>query len=221
MFFDGFEPFGNLNKKYSNMKKKVGGLRQGQLNSPISVNEIKTALVLQLKDRMGVQNIRNREHELHQIVWKKFLQLENTHVLANNFPDRLGVYSFYIDDLHFNLGVQLLNDRFGIQVRGGCSCAGTYGHILLNVKEEESSVITDKINIGDLSLKPGWIRMSIHPTMSDEEIHFIMNSIQELSENHENWSHDYIYNNKTNAFVYKDSSFRLTNKYRAKDWFKF
>ncbi|MDZ7846599.1 MAG: hypothetical protein U5L96_07440 [Owenweeksia sp.] len=46
---------------------------------------------------------------------------------------RLGVISFYIDDLHYNVGVKMLNDRFGIQTRGGCSCAGTYGHYLLNV----------------------------------------------------------------------------------------
>ena len=188
--------------------------------TPAFLQTIKTALVLQLKQQMGVKNILDREHELHKIVWQKFSQLKNAHVLASNFSERLGVYSFYIDDLHFNLAVQLLNDKFGIQVRGGCSCAGTYGHILLNVEKEQSCEITTKINDGDLTLKPGWVRMSIHPTMTDVEMHFIMNAIEELSKNHKEWGADYSYNNKTNEFMYKDNSFSLKNKERAESWFK-
>lgn len=187
--------------------------------TPAFLQTIKTALVLQLKQQMGVKNILEREHELHKIVWQKFSQLKNTHVLASNFSERLGVYSFYIDDLHFNLAVQLLNDKFGIQVRGGCSCAGTYGHILLNVEKEQSCEITTKINDGDLTLKPGWVRMSIHPTMTDEEVHFIMNAIEELSKNHKEWGAGYSYNNITNEFMYKDNSFSLKNKERAESWF--
>ena len=188
--------------------------------TPAFLQTIKTALVLQLKKQMGVKNILDREHELHKIVWQKFSQLKNAHVLASNFSERLGVYSFYIDDLHFNLAVQLLNDKFGIQVRGGCSCAGTYGHILLNVEKEQSCEITTKINDGDLTLKPGWVRMSIHPTMTDVEVHFIMNAIEELSKNHKEWGADYRYNNITNEFMYKDNSFSLKNKERAESWFK-
>ena len=187
--------------------------------TPAFLQTIKTALVLQLKQQMGVKNILDREHELHKIVWQKFSQLKNAHVLASNFSERLGVYSFYIDDLHFNLAVQLLNDKFGIQVRGGCSCAGTYGHILLNVEKEQSCEITTKINDGDLTLKPGWVRMSIHPTMTDEEVHFIMNAIEELSKNHKEWGAGYSYNNITNEFMYKDNSFSLKNKERAESWF--
>ena len=69
--------------------------------TPAFLQTIKTALCMQLKEKMGVQNILDREHELHKIVWSKFSELENVHVLAKNFPERLGVYSFYIDDLHF------------------------------------------------------------------------------------------------------------------------
>jgi selenocysteine lyase/cysteine desulfurase len=110
--------------------------------------------------------------------------LENVHLLADNFPERLGVYSFYIDNLHYNLVVQLLNDKYGIQVRGGCSCAGTYGHILLNVQTDQSCDITTKINKGDLTSKPGWVRMSIHPTMTDDEMHYIMNAIEDIAKNY-------------------------------------
>ncbi|MBC8266840.1 MAG: aminotransferase class V-fold PLP-dependent enzyme [Flavobacteriales bacterium] len=188
--------------------------------TPAFLQTIKTALCFQLKAQMGVKNILDREHELHQIIWRKLSNLDNVTILADNFPERLGVYSFYIDDCHFNLAVQLLNDRFGIQVRGGCSCAGTYGHILLNVDMDFSHNITDRIDSGDLTLKPGWVRMSIHPTMTDEEVHFIMNAIEELAENHKDWAKDYFYNKKTNEFLYKDTSFSEKNKERAESWFK-
>ena len=189
--------------------------------TPAFLQTIKTALVLKLKDQMGVKKILQRENELHKIVWKNFMKLKNTHVLASNFSDRLGVYSFYIDDLHFNLAVQLLNDKFGIQVRGGCSCAGTYGHILLNVEKNQSNNITSKIDKGDLTLKPGWVRLSIHPTMTNDEIYFIMSAIKELSESHKDWATDYNYNNQTNEFIFKEGEFSLKNKIRAESWFAF
>jgi len=187
--------------------------------TPAFLQTIKTALCMQIKDKMGVQNILDREHELHQIVWSKFEKLSNVHVLADNFPNRLGVYSFYIDYLHFNLAVQLLNDKYGIQVRGGCSCAGTYGHILLNIEAEQSCKITSKINDGDLTSKPGWVRMSIHPTMTDTEMHYIMNAIEDIAQHHEAMAKEYIYNGSTNEFVYKEDSFAKKNKERAESWF--
>jgi selenocysteine lyase/cysteine desulfurase len=188
--------------------------------TPAFLQTIKTALAIQLKDKMGVQNILDREHELHEIIWSKFESLNNVHVLADNFPERLGVYSFYIDNLHFNLAVQLLNDKYGIQVRGGCSCAGTYGHILLNVQEDQSCAITSKINKGDLTSKPGWVRMSIHPTMTDKEMHFIMNAIEDVAQNHEALGSDYRYNEASNEFVYKENIYAQKNKERAESWFK-
>ncbi|MDB0027072.1 aminotransferase class V-fold PLP-dependent enzyme [Flavobacteriales bacterium] len=188
--------------------------------TPAFLQTIKTALSIKLKEKMGVKNIIDREHELHEIIWEKFEKLENTHVLADNFSDRLGIYSFYIDDLHFNLAVQLLNDKYGIQVRGGCSCAGTYGHMLLDVDINFSHNITHQIDEGDLSLKPGWIRMSIHPTMTDDEMHYIMNAIDDVAKNHKDLGADYTYNNQTNEFVYKDKSFSEMNGERAKSWFE-
>jgi hypothetical protein len=93
-----------------------------------------------------------------------------------------------------------LNDRFGIQVRGGCSCAGTYGHFLLHIDQQTSKKITDQIDAGDLSAKPGWVRLSIHPTMTDDEIYFITNAIREIVKNIDRWEKDYQYNSHTNEF---------------------
>jgi selenocysteine lyase/cysteine desulfurase len=122
------------------------------------------------------------------------------HILAGNIRARLGVFSFYIDNIHHNLVTKLLNDRFGIQLRGGCSCAGTYGHFLLDVDFKMSKEITDKIDAGDLSLKPGWIRLSLHPTMTDDELLYILNAINQTVENAEEWKKDYSYNKQTNEY---------------------
>lgn len=137
--------------------------------TPGFLQTIKTALSVKLKEQMGVDNILRREHELVHTIFKKLDPVSNIKILASQHKERLGVISFYIDHLHFNLGVKILNDKFGIQTRGGCSCAGTYGHFLLHVDQKMSNELTNEISIGDLVRKPGWIRMSIHPTTTNAE----------------------------------------------------
>jgi selenocysteine lyase/cysteine desulfurase len=172
--------------------------------TPGFLQVIKSALAIQLKEKMGINNILDREHEIVEYVFSELGAIENIHILANEHQNRLGVISFYIDDLHFNLGVKLLNDKFGIQTRGGCSCAGTYGHILLNVNQETSHNLVCEIDSGNLSQKPGWIRMSIHPTTTNEEIEMVCESILELSKQHQNWSKEYVYDKITNEFSHKN-----------------
>ena len=171
--------------------------------TPGFLQTIKTALSIKLKEQMGVKNMLDREHELVDIIFKHLVNVEDINILAAQHKDRLGVISFYIDDLHFNLGVKLLNDRFGIQTRGGCSCAGTYGHFLLHVDQETSNELTNEISIGDLVRKPGWIRMSIHPTTTNAEIEFVCDSIIEFAKNHEEWAKDYEYYKCNNEFIHK------------------
>ncbi|MEL7121821.1 MAG: aminotransferase class V-fold PLP-dependent enzyme, partial [Bacteroidota bacterium] len=141
--------------------------------TPAFLQTIKAALCCQLKEEMQVDKMLAREEELLERIFDRFDKLPNLHVLAGHHKKRLGVISFYIDNLHYNLGVKLLNDRYGIQVRGGCSCAGTYGHYLLHVDPRRSKSITDEISMGNLLNKPGWIRMSIHPITTDEELDYI------------------------------------------------
>lgn len=185
--------------------------------TPGFLQVIKTALAIQLKDKMGVTNILEREHELVNYIFSRLNALPNLHILADQHQDRLGVISFYIDELHYNLGVKLLNDKFGIQTRGGCSCAGTYGHYLLHVDQETSHQLVCQIASGDLIQKPGWIRMSIHPTTTTEEIQYVCDSIRDLAQHHAFWGSDYEYNSKTNEFRHKAAV--LTEKERVSSWF--
>ncbi|MAB58414.1 MAG: selenocysteine lyase [Aequorivita sp.] len=185
--------------------------------TPGFLQTIRTALSIKLKEKMGVENILRREHELLEIVFDKLGNIPNLKILAPQTHDRLAVISFYIDELHFNLGVKLLNDRFGIQTRGGCSCAGTYGHYLLHVDQETSNNITCEIDEGDLTHKPGWIRMSLHPTTTTAEVDYVCNSIKELAENFNEWSQDYKYNSKSNEFFHQNE--KPNNTMEA--WFAF
>lgn len=172
--------------------------------TPGFLQAIKTTLAINLKNQMGTENIKKREEELVKQAFDKLSKIKDVHILADNVLNRLGVISFYILGIHYNLIVKILNDRFGIQVRGGCACAGTYGHYLLDVSYEHSKEITDKISSGDLSDKPGWVRLSLHPTMTDHELDIFVDAIKQIVENIDEWQKDYIYNKQINEFRHKD-----------------
>jgi selenocysteine lyase/cysteine desulfurase len=186
--------------------------------TPGFLQAMKTALCLELKNQMGIENIHKREKELVKQAFVGLREIPELHILADNTEDRLGIISFYLEKVHYNLVVKLLSDRFGIQVRGGCACAGTYGHYLLNVSYEKSRSITQHINMGDLSQKPGWVRLSIHPAMRNDELHLIIDAIKQIQQNHLEWGKDYTYNKHTNEFSYIGE---VDGSINVESWFTF
>jgi len=169
--------------------------------TPGFLQGIKAALAVLLKEEMGIEKMEDREHYLKERLMTGLEKIPGVSELESALHKRLGYVSFYIKGIHHNLIVRLLNDRFGIQTRGGCSCAGTYGHVLLDIDFHESKRITDMINIGDLSAKPGWVRISIHPTMLDSEVDFIINSLAEVVTNYQKWSADYIFDSQLGDYT--------------------
>ncbi|MFN3694092.1 MAG: aminotransferase class V-fold PLP-dependent enzyme, partial [Ignavibacterium sp.] len=186
--------------------------------TPAFLQTIKAALAIKLKEEMGVENIRAREDELVRIAFEGLRKIPNLHILADNIEHRLGAISFYVDNIHYNLIVKLLNDRFGVQVRGGCSCAGTYGHYLLHVDPNRSKRITEKIDEGDLSEKPGWVRLSLHPTMTNDELNYIIDAVDQIVLNINYWSKDYWYDRTKNEFFHKTYDGKEIEK--VKSWFE-
>lgn len=184
--------------------------------TPPFLQTIKAAMCIRLKDRMNSGNMIAREQELLPMVFRELRRVKGLHILADAVEDRLGIVSFYVEGLHYNFGVRLLNDRYGIQVRGGCSCAGTYGHYLLNVSKEMSKRITEEIDHGDFSEKPGWIRLSLHPTMSTAEVQLIVEAIRDVADNSGKWQKDYRYDGHTNEFT----PLRQPEQNAVKDWFQ-
>jgi len=185
--------------------------------TPGFMQAIKAALAIEVKNSMGIALMKEREDELLAKTFTGLRAIDGVHILADNVTDRLGVVSFYLEHVHYNLVVRLLSDMYGIQVRGGCACAGTYGHFLLEVSHEKSHSITQKINIGDLSEKPGWVRLSLHPTMTDEELDLFLNAVKEISANARTFEKDYIYTPRANEFIHKNDSGE--SKARVKKWF--
>jgi selenocysteine lyase/cysteine desulfurase len=187
--------------------------------TPPVLQGIKAAMCIRLKEEMGIQNILQREEELLKVALTRFSEMKNVTVLENSARKRLGIISFIVHGAHYNLIVRLLNDKFGIQARGGCSCAGTYGHHLLKVDHLQSRKIWTAIHSGDFSAKPGWIRISLHPTMKDQEIEFIMTAIESTALNFHKWMRDYQYDCLSNEYTVKDGIAK--DEHRIGDWFNF
>jgi selenocysteine lyase/cysteine desulfurase len=170
--------------------------------TPGILQAIRAALCIKLKEQMGIEQILAREKEQLALLLSGLENIPNLHVLESHQRNRIGIVSFTITDIHYNLIVRLLNDRFGFQVRGGCSCAGTYGHYLLEIDKNNSKQIVEKINQGDLSTKPGWVRFSLHPIMTNAEIILFVNAMKEITKNINDWKLDYVYDPVSNDYFY-------------------
>ncbi|MDC7995380.1 aminotransferase class V-fold PLP-dependent enzyme [Altibacter sp. HG106] len=185
--------------------------------TPGFLQVIRTSLAIKLKEKMGVSNIMKREHELLEYIFDRLDAAPGISILAGNHRERLGVISLIIGELHHDLAVKMLSDRYGIQSRGGCSCAGTYGHYLLELDQEKSDEIIGKVQLGEFLLKPGWVRISIHPTTTQAEAKFICDSLIELSENYNHWKHDYRLNHGVFTHV---SEAEAPTSVLQDDWFE-
>jgi selenocysteine lyase/cysteine desulfurase len=185
--------------------------------TPPFLQGIKAAMCIRLKEEMGVENMREREEQILKIVFDRFAKMKNVQVLENHIKKRSGSVAFIVPGAHYNLIVKILNDRFGIQARGGCSCAGTYGHKLLHVDEARSNEILNAIHSGNQLCKPGWIRISVHPVMTNREIDLIMDAIESAASNFREWSKDYSYDPASNEYAFK--GFASTWHCKVDAWF--
>ncbi len=207
---DWTNPWGNY-KYVDDIEAREDGGTPGFLQA------IKAALAIDLKNKMGVGNMLKMEGHLVGKAFSGLKKIKGVKILADNITHRLGVLSFYHPEIHFNLIVKLLNDFYGVQMRGGCACAGTYGHFLLEVSHEKSKEITDKINSGDLSQKPGWVRWSLHPTTTEQEIEYILGAIEHIVSKHAELKKDYNYVPRKNEFIHKNGDDNYNKK--IKSWF--
>ncbi len=168
--------------------------------TPAFLGSIRAALAMEVKEKMGADRIHQRENELLQRAFEGLDAIPKLRILAPQDRERIGALSFYIEGLHYNLVVRLLSDRYGIQTRGGCSCAGTYGHYLLHLDRDRSNRIAGLVQKGDLSEKPGWVRVSVHPTMTDAEMDYVIDALKEIEKKGSPWAEDYRFNKKTGEF---------------------
>ncbi len=171
--------------------------------TPGFLQTIKAALAVRLKEEMGVGPMREREEAVVPYAMDALEKVPGLHLLARSQRHRLAMLSFYVEDIHYNLMVRLLNDRFGVQSRGGCSCAGTYAHYLLNLDPDRSKAFTDLIDRGDHSAQPGWVRLSFHPMTTMADIDHCVRAVSESVAHVAEWSKDYAYVKETNEYAHR------------------
>jgi selenocysteine lyase/cysteine desulfurase len=149
--------------------------------TPAIVDSIRAGLVFQLKEAVGAAEIRRREHSFISRAIDRWRRNPNLEILGNPDLDRLSIVSFIVRHggryLHHNYVVALLNDLFGIQSRGGCSCAGPYGHRLLGIDLEKSHEFEREINRGCEGIKPGWVRVNFNYFISESVFDFILDAV--------------------------------------------
>jgi selenocysteine lyase/cysteine desulfurase len=185
--------------------------------TPGFLQVIRTALALELKEQMGVQNIKNRERELLDLCFSKLQKIKGLSILGDLTTERIGCVSFVIEDIHYNLIVRLLNDPFGIQVRGGWSCASTYAHYLFNINEKKSTEITNELLQKNQTNKPGWVRLSLHPILTNDELLFICEAIEQVALHYKKWQKEYQYNPATNEFEHAEIKETIVKE--VNEWF--
>ncbi|MEN8007375.1 MAG: aminotransferase class V-fold PLP-dependent enzyme [Candidatus Krumholzibacteriota bacterium] len=149
--------------------------------TPAIIEAIRAGLVFHLKNAVGEENIEQFEHGFVKRAIDAWAENPNIEVLGNLDAQRLSIVSFVIRRgdmvLHHNFVVALLNDLFGIQARGGCSCAGPYGHRLLGIDLARSMKFHEAIDAGSEGIKPGWVRVNFNYFISDTVFRFIIDAV--------------------------------------------
>jgi len=150
--------------------------------TPAIVEAVRAGLVFGLKEAVGTDLIAAREEQLWRHVLGRWAGHPGIEVLGNRRASRLSIASFRIaygaQYLHHNFVVAVLNDLFGIQARGGCSCAGPYGHRLLAIGEARSHAFRDEIGHGCDGIKPGWARVNLNYFISAAQADYIAAAVE-------------------------------------------
>jgi len=157
-------------------------VRREEGGTPAIIESIRAGLVFQLKESVGVETIRAREEDFIRRAVDAWSQNPNIRILGNKKAWRLSIVSFVIRHmqgaLHHTFVVALLNDLFGIQARGGCSCAGPYGHRLLGIDTTTTNRFECAVLAGMEGIKPGWIRVNFNYFISETVFQFVLDAVQ-------------------------------------------
>ena len=158
--------------------------------TPAIIESIRAGLVFQLKEAVGVPVIRAAEERLLGRAVTAWADEPSIEILGNLDASRLSIVSFVVRApsgryLHHNFVVALLNDLFGIQSRGGCSCAGPYGHRLLGIDLDQSHEFEREITRGCEGIKPGWVRVNFNYFLSDTVADYVIEAVRMVA--HDGW----------------------------------
>lgn len=154
--------------------------------TPAIVESIRAGLVFDLKRAVGTETIRRHEEDLVRRAVTAWSANPAIEVLGNITAERLSIVSFTVRApsgryVHHNAIVAMLNDLFGIQARGGCSCAGPYGHRLLGISLDRSALFEEQIAAGCEGIKPGWVRVNFNYFISEPVFAYLVRAVDLLA----------------------------------------
>lgn len=187
--------------------------------TPAIIESVRAGLVFQLKEAVGVETIRALEDRFLQRAVEAWSAQERLEILGNLSAERLSIVSFVVRAptgryLHHNFVVAVLNDLFGIQSRGGCSCAGPYGHRLLGIDIERSHEFAREITGGCEGIKPGWVRVNFNYFIADEVADYVIEAVRMVASDGWRLLGDYRFDPATGRWTHKagvvDPPVRLT-----------
>ncbi len=180
--------------------------------TPAIVESIRAGLVFQLKEAVGHEAIQSRERRFIKRAIDAWSKRPNLEILGNPDAWRLSIVSFVVRHgqryLHHNFVVALLNDLFGIQARGGCSCAGPYGHRLLGIDLETSHAFEREIVHGCEGIKPGWVRVNFNYFLTDEVFDYIIEAVDFVAEHGWKLLPDYAFEPDTGRWYHRERQMR-------------
>lgn len=182
--------------------------------TPNVVGAIRAGLVFQLKEVMGPDRIQRVEEDFVERAKARFAEDPRIQILGSLDARRIGILSVVFDEgrLHHNLAARILSDRWGIQTRGGCMCAGTYGHELLGIGSTRSVEISCALENGDESMRPGWLRISFSPATTEEDFLVLCDAVVELADRWREWAPDYEMDPATATWHHKDDRPDIKNR---------
>jgi len=178
--------------------------------TPAIIESIRAGLVFQLKAAVGTGRIQELEAHHLRRVFAAWEQEPGIELLGNVEAPRLSIVSFVVRSpsgraLHHNYVVALLNDLFGIQARGGCSCAGPYGHRLLDIDLERSHEFEREILGGCEGIKPGWVRVNFNYFVSDAVVDYLIEAVRLIARDGWRLLGDYRFDPATAAWRHRDA----------------
>ncbi|MFC5369398.1 aminotransferase class V-fold PLP-dependent enzyme [Arcanobacterium bovis] len=184
-------------------------IHREEAGTPAIVESIRAGLVMQLKQAVGVHEIHEREQEFLQQALRVWNKESGICILGPLDVPRLPIISFVARDpqgnaLHHGFTVALLNDLFGIQARGGCSCAGPYGHRLLGIDESLTPRFEELITTGYEGIKPGWARLGFNYFIDEATADFIIEAVRMVGEHGWRLLPDYRFNTQTGVWRHRD-----------------
>jgi selenocysteine lyase/cysteine desulfurase len=157
-----------------------------EAGTPNVVGDIRAALAFLVKDAIGMETMQRRNGELAAGAIAAWSGVERLELLGSPTAPRLPIFAVRMRDgrgghIHQQLVTRMLSDRFGIQARGGCACAGPYVHRLLGIGPAESDRMRQAILAGDEIAKPGFTRLNFSVLLSEEKVAFILDSVARLA----------------------------------------